>query len=153
MTLFRPCVRPSVCHSVRPSVRPILSLQLLLRLSLDWFEILYIAFLSYEDVHAVSDFFLPTIFDELWPLLTHTLSPNSCHIFYRIALKLCWMFPHDLKLCMWFWIFSFSIFEKVMAFCHFWHFSNFWTVWPRKLNFGELLVFDILIILIIVRIC
>ena len=97
-------------------------------------------------------FLFPPFLMKLWPLLSQTLSPQLLHIFYQIDLKLCWMFHHDLKTCMWFWIFSFLIFDKVMALCHFWHFSNFWTI-RAKLNFGELLVFDILIILIMVRIC
>ena len=71
-----------------------------------------------------------------WPI---PCPRNFCHISYRIDLKLCWMFRHDLKLYMWFWI-LFLIFDKVMALCLFRHFSNFRTVWPRKLNFGKQLV-------------
>ena len=44
-------------------------------------------------------------------------------------------------------------FTKLWPFVVFWHFSNFWTVWPRELKFGMLLAFGKLIILIIVRMC
>ena len=101
-------------------------------------------------MHVVSDFCFGHFWWSYGPCQLIPCPRNSCHIFYRIDLKLCWMFSHDLKIWMWFWSFSFLIFDKVMALCHF---SNFWTVWPRKLNFGWLLVFDILNILIMVRVC
>ena len=95
-----------------------------------------------------------------WPFLWNygscwlrPCSRNSCYIFERIDLNLCGTFRHDLKMCFWFWVFNCHIFDKVIAHFIFWHFSNFWTIWLRELVFGILLVFDLLIILIMVRMC
>ena len=138
----RVSIRPSVRHSVLPSIQffPATPLKSFIWLIWNFIDCLLIMMKMLIFVSAT--------FDQVMALAdSYLVSATPSHIFYRIHLKLCWMFHHDVKICQWFWIFSF------IALCHFWHFSNFRTVWPRKLNFGELLVFDIKIILIMVGIC
>ena len=117
MTLVCPCVRPSVRPSFRPSFRPpdlVPATPLTSFIGLIWnfIDCLLIIW------RCVWFLFRPFL-SMLWPLLTHTFPRNSCHIFYRIDLKLSWMFHHDLEMCMWFWIFSSLIFDKVTALSHF----------------------------------
>ena len=75
-------------------------------------------------------FFFRPFFTKLWPLLTHTLSRQLLpHLLSNWPKTLL---HHDLKMCMWFWIFSFLIFDKVMALCHFWHFFQLLNPFDRE---------------------
>ena len=130
-TIEMTLVRPSFCPSFRPSdIVP--ATPLTTSIGLIWNFIDCLLIISW--CACGFWFYFGHFWRSNWHCCLISWPRNSCHIFYRTDLKLCWMFHHDLKICMWFWIFSFLIFHKVMALCHFWHFSNFWTVLPRKLN-------------------
>ena len=42
-------------------------------------------------------------------------------------------------------------FDGIMSLVWLWHFSNFWTAWPKELGFSILIVFNMLVILMKVR--
>ena len=158
MTLICPCVCLSFHPFLLPSIQNLVPTtpptSFVLKFS---FEILEIVFLWYEDVHVLFDFCFNHFrwsYGPCWqwsyPCIPATPATSLIELIWN-----CRMFHHDLKICMWFWVNHYHIFDKVTALCHFWHFSSFWTVWLRvsELIFVFLVVFCLLIILIMDRMC
>ena len=128
MTLARPCVHPSFRNLV-PATPPTSSAGVI------WNFVDRFLMIWYEDVHVVVYFCLGHFWWSYGPCWLRPCPRNSCHIFDWIDLKLCRMFHHDLKMCMWFWGFHCHTFDIVMALLSFFQLLNhlteradFWSV-------------------------
>ena len=141
MTLICLFVHLSILHSIRLSVRPIFfhnynSSYIFHRTDLKFYRLP-----SYhmKMCRWFLFFFFGHFSQSYGPCWLIPCPGNSCHIFYRISLKLCfmiWRCACDLE----FLVFLFL--TKLWPFVIFDIFPTFGPLRPRKLNFRELLVFD-----------
>ena len=142
MTLICLCVHLSILHSLRLSVCPIFfhnynSSYIFHRTDLKFYRLP-----SYhmKMCRWFLLFFFGHFSQSYGPCWFIPCPGNSCHIFYRIDLKLCFIMIWRCACVFEFLVFLFL--TKSWPFVIFGIFPTFEPLWPRKLNFSELLVFD-----------
>ena len=137
MTLICLCVHLSILHSMRLSVRPIFfhnynSSYILHRADLKFYRLP-----SYhmKMCRWCLFFFFGHFSQSYGPCWLIPCRGNSCHIFYRIDLKLCFIMIWRCACDFEFLVFLFL--TKLQPFVIFGIFPTFEPLWPRKLNLAS----------------
>ena len=139
MTRICLCVHLSILHSIRLSVCPVFfhnynSSYIFHRTDLKFYRLP-----SYHMKMCRWFLFFFCHFSQSYgPCWLIPCPGNSCHIFYRIDLKLCFIMIWRCACVFEFLVFLFL--TKLWPFVIFGIFPTFEPLWPRKLNFSELLV-------------